>query len=265
MYMQSDAIEVKISDCAGTIVINRPDYGNALNRTMIEQLEEALDDLYRERRVRAIIVTGAGESFCRGVDLEELHESADAEQHALSESWGDNAAAYRDLLLRMLEIPKPIIACVHGEALSEGAGLILASDIVIASPESMFGLPDPRVGLVAGTVAPLLCHRVGTGIATPLLLSSVTVDANEAHRIGVFHELIEAEKLWARSMEIAKDCAQGAPEAVQLTKRLLNETAGELLETQLTTGAVMRATSCTTEAAQEGLTAYKQQRPPKWK
>ncbi len=263
MYMQSELIEVKVTDCAGTIIINRPDHGNRMTRLMVQQLGEALDDLYLEKKVRAIIVTGAADTFSEGLDWHEMQ--SDEDELAVQQQWGEDAAAWRDLVLRMLEITKPIIASVNGAALSEGAGLVLASDLVVAAENASFGLPDPRYGLVAGVSAPLLSFRVGGGQAARLLLSSTTIDAKESHQIGLFHELIPHDKVWARAMELARECAAGAPEAIQLSKRLLNETVGEQLETQLTSGAVMRATAFTTEAAQEGLAAYAEQRAPQWR
>jgi enoyl-CoA hydratase/carnithine racemase len=114
-------------------------------------------------------------------------------------------------------------------------------------------------------VAPLICHRIGAGHATRLLLTSASVDAAEAQRLGLFHELVQADLVWARAAEIAKQCATGAPEAIQLTKRLLHEAVGEQLETQLASGAIMQATSCTTESAQEGIAAFLEKRTPDWK
>ncbi len=263
MTMPSNLVEIKVTDCAGTIILNRPDHGNRLTRSMVQQISEALDDLYLEKKVRAIILTGAGDAFCEGFELQEMQ--ADEDKPLDQQSWGEDAAAWRDLLLRMLGITKPIIASVNGPALSAGAGLALASDIVVAAEGASFGLPDPRHGLVAGVAAPLLCHRLGAGHAARLLLTSTTVDAKDSHRLGLFHEVVSLDKVWARAMELACECAVGAPEAIQLTKRLLNETLGEQLETQLAVGAVMRATSCTTEAAQEGLAACKEQRPPEWR
>ena len=110
-----------------------------------------------------------------------------------------------------------------------------------------------------------MAHRLGGGHAARLLLTSATINAVESHNLGLFHEIVAADKAWARAMELARECAAGAPEAIQLTKRLLNETVGEQLQTQLAAGAVMRATAFTTEAAQEGIAAYIQQRPPNWK
>jgi methylglutaconyl-CoA hydratase len=267
MYMQSALVEVKVTENVGTIILNRPDHGNSLVRIMIDQLSDALDDLYRERRVRAIILTGAGDAFCEGTDLEEINDVSqhNSEWSESEDRWGEDAADYRDLILRMLETTKPIISAVNGAALSGGAGLVMASDIVIASEQGTFGLPDPRRGLVAGVVAPLVCHRLGAGHGARLLLTSAIIDATEAMRLGIFHELVPNHKVWARAVEIARECAEGAPQAIQLTKRLLNETIGEQLQTQLTAGAVMQATAFTTEAAQEGIAAFLEKRKPNWR
>jgi methylglutaconyl-CoA hydratase len=267
MYMQSALVQVKVTDEVGTIILNRPDHGNSLVRIMIDQLCDALDDLYHEKKVRAIILTGAGASFCEGTDLEEINDASQqgGEWSESEDRWGEDAADYRDLILRLLETTKPVISAVNGAAYGCGAGLALASDIVVASEEATFGLPDPRRGLVAGVVAPLLCHRIGAGQGARLLLTSTTISAEEALRLGVFHELVPTHKVWARAVEIAKECAEGAPQAIQLTKRLLNETIGEQLQTQLSAGAVMQATSFTTEAAQEGIAAFLEKRKPNWK
>lgn len=261
--MSSSSIDVKVIDGAGTIVLNRPDHGNALTRSMVQQLVEVLDDLYLEKRVRAIILTGAGESFCVGGDVAEMRASRDLDSP--EEQWGADAADFRDLVVRMLEITKPIIAAVHGPALAGGATLVAAADLVVAGHTACFGLPDARHGMVAGLAAPLLSFRIGAGHATRLMLTGESIDANEAHRIGLFHEVTAPDTVWARAMEIAKQCAAGAPEAIQLTKRLVNETLGENLATQLSAGAIMTATARTTEAAEEGIAALIEGRPPVWK
>jgi methylglutaconyl-CoA hydratase len=256
---------VKVIDAAGTIVLNRPDHGNAITRAMVEELGQALDDLYLERRVRAIILTGAGGDFCAGADLGEMKTSQEADVDEALTQWGADAAEFRDLLVRMLEITKPIIAAVSGRALGAGAALVAACDAVIASADATFGLPDVRHGLVAGLAAPLLNFRIGAGQATRLMLAGQAIDAAEAHRIGVFHELVPPEMAWARAAQIAAECAAGAPEAIQLSKRLINETLGEHLATQLAAAAAMEATARTTEAAEEGIAAALEGRLPEWK
>src|SRR5262245_47455762 len=187
MYMSSSAIEVKVTGAVGTIVLNRPARRNALSRAMIAQLQEALSDLHQEKRVRAVILTGAGSAFCAGMDLHELQASdklPDAEKQA---EWGELYEEYRELVVQMLELPKPIIASVNGPAVAGGAGLVLASDIVVACGTAQFGLPEPRRGLVAGVVGPLLTFRVGGGAAARILLTASLFPAEEAYRLGIYH------------------------------------------------------------------------------
>ncbi|MEM9657163.1 MAG: enoyl-CoA hydratase/isomerase family protein [Planctomycetota bacterium] len=260
--MKSDAIQVSVRQNTGTIVLNRPDCGNELTRSMVRQLVDILDDLYLDKKVRTIIVTGAGDDFCRGTDLAESQSCGELPE--AEEQYGDEAGDLRDLMVRMLEVTKPIIAAVQGAALAAGAGLVAAADIVVAERTASIGFPDARQGLVAGLAAPLVSFRVGAGHAARLLLTSNPIDATEAHRLGLFHELVDKDQVWARAMAVAEHCAAGAPEAIQLTKRLINETLGENLSTQLSAGAVMSATARTTEAAEEGIAAYLEGREPDW-
>lgn len=260
--MPSDAIQVKVTPPAGTIILNRPDHGNCLTRAMIRQLLETLDDLYLEKSVRAIILTGAGRDFCRGLDLAEIQASA-ALPEAQSQ-WGEDAAELRDLLVRMLEITKPIIAAVNGPTHASGAALAAAADIVVAADDAEWCLPEARHGLVAGLAAPLVAFRVGAGHAAKLLLTAQPIAAAEAWQLGLFHELAPFDKVWARAAELAGQCAAGAPQAMQLAKRLLYETLGESLPERLATGAVLAATAMTTEAAEEGIAAFLERRPPQW-
>jgi methylglutaconyl-CoA hydratase len=255
-------ITIKTHAPSGTIILNRPDQRNALSRQMLTDLAQALDDLHQERKVRAVILTGAGTAFCAGMDLREMH--ATSQQTDSQAQWHADSMQYRDLLEKMLLFPKPIIAAINGPVIAGGAGLMLASDIVIAAPEATFSLPEPRRGIVAGMVAPLLNFRIGGSLAANLLLTARTIDATESHRLGLFHELIKNDLLWARAHEIAGQIAESAPEAIQLTKKMLNETIGEQLSLQLLLGAAASATARTTEAAKEGLTAFLEKRQPKW-
>jgi methylglutaconyl-CoA hydratase len=260
--MRSDTVQVRYHDVAGTIILNRPDRHNALNATMISQVERAFERFHRESRIRAVILTGAGAAFCAGADLYELHDTAG--QQDAEWRWGHEASAYQDLIVTMLEFPKPIIAAVSGLVTGSGAGLLLASDLVIGGEDTQFGFPEPRRGMVAGVVSPLLAFRIGGGQAARLLMTSALIDSAEAERLGVIHERVSADKVWARAMQWAVECAQGAPEALALTKRLLHETIGGHLAAQIACGAAMSATSQTTDVATEGLAAFMEKRPPYW-
>src|SRR6266850_582876 len=253
---------VKKNVPSGTIILNRPDKRNALSRQMLTDIAQALDDLHQERKVRAVILTGAGSAFCAGMDLNEMQETS--QQPDALRQWHNDAVQYRELIDKMLQFPKPIIAAVNGPVVAGGVGLMLASDIVIAAEEARFGLPEPRRGIVAGMVSPLLVFRIGASHAANLLLTARMIDAAEACRIGLAHEVVKSDFVWARAQEVAGEIAQSAPEAIQLTKRMLNETIGEHLGTLLSAGAADSATARTTDAAREGLAAFLEKREPKW-
>lgn len=260
--MSEPLVRLHVAPPAATIILNRPSKRNALTRAMLAELSQALDDLNLQRSVRAVILTGAGPAFCAGMDLGEMLETsrmADAR-----DQWHRDAVLYHDLLVAMLQFPKPLIAAVNGPAMAGGAGLMLGCDLVVAAETAAFGLPEPLRGIVAGMVAAILNFRIGGGQAARLLLSAGTIPAAEALRIGLFHELVHPDHLWPRASELAAQCARSAPEALQLTKRLLNETIGETLLTQLSAGAAASATARTTEAAAEGLAAFMEKREPKW-
>lgn len=255
-------VQVKKHVPSGTIVLNRPQRRNALSRWTILQLVQALDDLHKERSVRAVILTGAGTAFCSGADLHEIHESS--KEDDAPTQWHRDAVQFKELLQKMMMFPKPIIAAVNGPAVAAGATLLLASDIIVASPEATFGFPEARRGLVPGLAAPLLSFRIGAGPAASLLLSARLIGADEAQRLGLCHEVTSSDTIWARAHALAEHCAKCAPESLLLTKRLLNETIGDHLGTLLSAGAAASATACTTEAAKEGLAAFLEKREPNW-
>jgi methylglutaconyl-CoA hydratase len=262
MIAISDNVHVRKDGPSGTIVINRPDRRNALSREIIQMLGEALDDFYGERTVRAVILTGSGDTFCSGTDLHQLKETSES-GNAL-ETWHKDARNFLELIEKMLRFPKPIISSVNGWVVGSGVALMLASDIVIAGTGSTIRMPEALRGLSAGITTPLLSFRVGTSMASSLLYSGAPVAAAEAMRLGLFHEKVEDELVWARSFELAGQCAAGARESHQMTKQLINETIGENLLTQLSIGAANMAAARTTPAAKEGIDAFLEKRDPKW-
>jgi methylglutaconyl-CoA hydratase len=255
-------IKIKKHVPSGTIILNRPEKRNALSREVLVELQQAFEDLHQERSVRAVILTGAGTTFCAGMDLHQMLGTSQ-QPNALA-MWHEDAVQYKELMETMLRFPKPIIAAVNGPAVAGGAGLVLASDIVLATPDGKFGFPEPRRGLVAGLVSPLLVFRIGAGYAANLLLTGELISAEEAYRVHLYHELVAGDLIWAKAHQTAALCAKSAPESLLLTKRMINETIGEHLAVLLAAGAATSATARTTEAAAEGLAAFLEKREPNW-
>lgn len=256
------SVDVRVHPPSGTIVLNRPQAGNALSRSMLDQLLQALDDLHRQLSVRAVIITGAGSSFCEGLDVGEIRQRASEKDPQAG--WGHDAQRWHQVVETMLRFPKPILAAVNGPASAAGASLLLAADLVVATPEATLDVPEPRWGLVAGLAVPLLAFRLGASVAANLLLRATTAHATDLRRLGLYHDLVESNQVWARAHQWAREITELAPQSLALTKRLLNEEVGQQLMTLLAVGAAASATACTTEAALEGMDAFLQQRPPRW-
>ncbi|MGI9498105.1 MAG: enoyl-CoA hydratase/isomerase family protein [Mariniblastus sp.] len=262
MNATSDLINIRRDGACGTIVLNRPERKNALSRELVQQLSEALEDFHGERSVRAVILTGSGDSFCAGTDLNQLKETAES-KNAL-ELWHQDSRALLELVEKMLRFPKPIIAAVNGWVMGSGVSLMLAADIVVGGDRSQLGLPEALRGLNPGITTPLMSFRIGTAAASKVLYSGLPLTAEDSLRLGLYQEVVEESLVWARCFEIARACAAGARESHQMTKQLLNETIGENLFTQLSIGTANMAAARTTPAATEGIAAFLEKRDPQW-
>lgn len=253
-------LKVKITDSVGTIILDRPDKCNAINRQLVQELRQAFDDLHQERRVRGIVLTGAGNHFCAGLDAGELHSTSTAED--AMQRWFEDAKALQELLQQMLNCPKPIVAAVDGFAIGYGFALVLASDLVIGTHRTQFSVPSTKLGIVSGLTIPLLTFRLGASLASQILIGGNVLKAADAKDMSLVHHVVDPDKLWVRASSWLEEIAEGAAESLQLTKKVLNEMVGEQLQTQLSSGAAATATSLTTEAAAEGLSAFTDKRSP---
>mgnify|MGYP001177670427 CR=1 FL=1 len=252
-------VQIRVDPPSGTIILDRPQKANAITRYGLEQLKAALEDLHQEQKVRAIILTGTGTVFSAGTDLVELEETRDEVDR--DSQWQADVAFYREILLSILRFPKPTIAALNGPACGTGAGLALACDLLISAESASIAFPEVRLGLVAGVSAPLLRFRVGAAGAARILLGGQPVPAPELLSIGIASSVVPDDLVWARAHELAGEFEELVPEAVTMTKRLLNETLGESLSTEMSVGAAMMATARTTESAQQALEKWKGKSP----
>jgi enoyl-CoA hydratase/carnithine racemase len=252
-------IRIQKNAPSGTILLDMPTSHNAISREMVADLMEAFGDFHREKQVRAVILSSKGSSFCSGVDLKQWSE-IEKEQEPLV-TWQEITSELQELLELMLRFPKPIIAAVDGPVYGTGLGLVLASDLVVASPKASFVANAPRMGLVSGLITPLLVFRLGASVASRLLLGLEPIGIDLAHHWGLVHYVVSSEQTWAKSHEIACGISHASTESIQMTKRLLNEMVGESLWSHLVSGAAVMATVCSTESASEGIRAFIEKRP----
>ena len=257
-------VDVKVHGNVATILMDRPGLRNALNPQLLEDLSTAFSDVHQEKRVSSVVLAGSGEHFCSGIDLQVLSEITQMPEADALPEWFSAWRHLTELLEQMLRFPKPIVAAVDGAAVGAGLGLALAADMIVASSRASFAAVAVRRGLVGGATAALLSFRMGGALAARMLLTGLPIKTEEALRLGMCVCAVPPEQVWVAATELAGQCAMAPQEAIQLTKRILNEGIGETLLTQLSAGAADSATACTTESATEGIHSFLERREPNW-
>lgn len=257
--MQS-IVDVRKNIPSGTIVINNPKLANAIPAFGYLQLRQALDDLHQEKSVRAIILTGSGNVFSSGTDLKQLNTELQREAQASHQ----DIELLNELLLAMLRFPKPIIAALNGPAIGSAAALALGCDFVIAANQATLQLPEVKLGLAAGSAATMLNFRVGAAIAARYSITGQPISAEIGSQMGLIHDVVEEDLVWARAHQLAVEIESTSSQSIQMTKRLLNESVADQLETQLQVSGAMTAAARTTSHANLGINAFLEKETPEW-
>ena len=257
--MQS-IVDVRKNIPSGTIVINNPKLANAIPAFGYLQLRQALDDLHQEKSVRAIILTGSGNVFSSGTDLKQLNAELQREAQASHQ----DIELLNELLLAMLRFPKPIIAALNGPAIGSAAALALGCDFVIAAKQATLQLPEVKLGLAAGSAATMLNFRVGAAIAARYSITGQPISAEIGSQMGLIHDVVEEDLVWARAHQLAVEIESTSSQSIQMTKRLLNESVADQLETQLQVSGAMTAAARTTSHANLGINAFLEKETPEW-
>jgi 2-(1,2-epoxy-1,2-dihydrophenyl)acetyl-CoA isomerase len=240
-----------------TIVLNRPDKLNAINRAVHAGLREGLREA-RDADVRAVVITGAGRGFCAGQDLSEFEQLPDI-GHALRGTYHPNVLAIRAL-------EKPVVAAVNGACAGAGLSLACACDIRIASDAASFVPGFIGIGLVPDSGGTYFIHRLlGTPRAFEWMTSNRRLTAPEAHAWGLVSEVVEADAFDARVREFAAELADRPTRAVGMTKRLFDHADIATLDEQLEYEAQLQAAAAASEDFREGVAAFVEKRAPRFK
>ena len=258
--MTEPLVHYEARPTAVIVTLNRPDRRNALNQGLIAALTEAFERARDDPAARVVILTGAGTSFCAGMDLAELQESL-GQGPEQSPVW-DDALRLARLYDQIYRLPKPTVAAVNGAAVAGGAGLVSVCDLAVASEGAKFGYPEVRRGLVAAMVMPHLLRHVGERMSRYLLLTGELIDAAEACRVGLINRVVPPEQLLDKAMEWAKSLADGGPNALALTKSLLQRFSRQALSVEETARA--SAAPRLSEECQQGLRAFFAKQPNPW-
>jgi len=255
-------LELEQADGCVTLWLKRPERHNALNAELIAELHHAVEELGAQPGVRALVLAGRGQSFCAGGDLAWMREQAAAppEQNL------QDARQLGYMLRSLASCPVPTVARVHGAAIGGGLGLVAACDLVIASATAQFGATEARLGLSPSSIAPYVSAAIGERAARAWFLLGERLGAQQAQRLGLVHEVVEAEALEAGVQRLLATLRLGAPQAQQHCKWLLGELrtlpsrSAEQLEECARSLASVRAGA----EAREGIEAFFARRKPDW-
>ena len=210
-------ITYEVEGMVGIITINRPRALNALNSSVLDELDATLDQVDLDA-VRALILTGAGEkSFVAGADIGEMSSLTKAEGEAFGKKGND--------VFRKLEtFPIPVIAAINGFALGGGCEISMSCDIRICSDNAVFGQPEVGLGITPGFGGTQrLARIIGVGKAKEMIYGARNIKADEAYRIGLVNNVYTQEELMPAAKKLAATIARNAPIAVRNCKKAINE------------------------------------------
>jgi 2-(1,2-epoxy-1,2-dihydrophenyl)acetyl-CoA isomerase len=240
------------------ITLNRPDVLNSIHTAMSGEIQEALGHAAREREIRAVLLTGKGRGFCAGQDLDEVRPGG-----AVNDFAAHARKAYTPIVRGLRALEKPVICAVNGVAAGAGANLALACDLVLAAEEASFVQVFAKIGLVPDTGGSFFLPRlVGMARATALAMLAEKITAAQAVDIGLIYRACPAASLDEEASKLAVHLATQPTVGLGLTKRLLNASWGNDLDTQLELEAECQGAAGRSADYAEGVAAFLAKRKP---
>lgn len=246
------------------VTLNRPDRRNAMDDAMVAQLDAVLDRLENDTSVRVLLLRGAGGNFCSGMDLSPVQRGSLSAEQQHQRMHERNLTGGRRFG-RIRALPQVVMTVVEGFALAGAMGLVCASDITLAAADARFGMPEVRRGLAPAQIAPFVTERIGLAQARRLALTGEWIDAEEALRLGLAHDVCaDAAALEQRIDERLAMLGAGGPTALQQTKAYFrNLSLTDFAACGIAAADVFVALSTADEAV-EGVAAFKERRAPTW-
>ena len=257
--MNYETILVEEENGIRTITLNRPERRNAMTPEMQEELLRAMQEAAASS-CRVVVLAGAGEAFCAGLDLSSLQGMND---RSAAEHRADAERIAR-LFRTLYELPKPTIAAVHGAAVAGGTGLATICDFTLAVHGAKFGYTEAKIGFVPALVSAFLTIQIGDKRARDLLLTGRLFSSEEAFHLGLVNEVVEADRLASRVFGMAETLKANSPQSMAATKRLLAAQNKAWLDTAIEYALAANEEARTTHDFREGLAAFLGKRRPVW-
>jgi len=252
-----ETVRLDVSDAIATITLDRPQRRNAIGPRMTNELLYALADCFGEAGVRCVVLTGEGSVFCAGGDFAEISVGSPS---LTLPSRGD----FADLLLALVNSPKPVIARVNGPAMGGGLGLVAACSLAVASSSATFGTPEVKVGLFPMMIIAVLARVLARKQFLEMALLGSTFSADDAMRLGLINRVTTPDALDHDVWQLAHDVADKSAVAVRLGLEAMAAQQDMPLAAALPMLSVRLQACLATDDAREGLTAFLEKRNPKW-
>ena len=242
-----------------TLTMNRPQARNALSQGMLRALLDAFIEVSTDEAVRVVILAGAGPGFCAGHDLKEI-KAQNYSRNYTEQLFADCA----ELMQTIIRLPKPVIAQVHGIATAAGAQLVASCDLAISSEEARYATPGVNIGLFCSTPMVALSRNLSNKHAMQMLLTGDLIDAQNAYRMGLVNEVVDAEELGTKTMELAQKIASKSPLTVAIGKEAYYRQAELPLSEAYDYTKEVMVRNLEARDAQEGISAFIEKRHPVW-
>jgi methylglutaconyl-CoA hydratase len=240
--------------------LDRPEQHNALSSELVAELTDTLHSLAHDENVRVVVLGGRGPSFCAGADIALMKTSAEA---SFEQNFAE-AGRLGGMFATLAELPKPVVARLHGNVLGGGVGLACACDIAIASEDARFGLSEVRLGILPALISPYVIRRLGDRNARELMLTGERIDGSTALHAGLVHHAVPAVELDACVDDRVEALLAAAPRAQARIKKLLALYADSTWEAYRAGLPRVLAEVRAGEEAKEGLAAFFEKRKPRW-
>lgn len=257
----SKTVQLTVENSIATITINRPDAMNSFNREMGEDLERVTEQVRNDNDIRAVLLKGAGNLFMAGGDIRYFYERLET----MAADIMTDIRLLSASILNLVQMPKPVLASVHGSVAGVGMSFMMAADLVIAADNTKFTMAYGGIGLSPdGGASYLLPRLVGTKKAMELIMLSEIFDAKTAQDYGLINWMAPAENLTTETERLIKRLANGPTHALAQSKQLIHQAWDNSLQTQLDAEGRAFASCCTTQDFKNGITAFLNKKKPEF-
>jgi enoyl-CoA hydratase len=253
--MSEAAVLTEVGDGVMTITINRPNAKNAVNKDVAEGIAAALDALDADDNTHVVILTGAGGTFCSGMDLKAF---------VTGETPYVAGRGFAGMVEKSTD--KPMIAAVEGYALAGGCELAITCDLIVAADNSMFGIPEVKRGLAAAAGGLVrLPRQIPSRVAMEMALTGDFMSAERAMSVGLINQIAPAGEALAQAKALAAKIAENGPLAVKRSKQVIKESIDWSQDEMFANQQEITSAVFSSEDAIEGATAFAEKRKPNWK